>query len=69
MLRSDRAKRTREVVTEADAGVVGYVCDVEERTMTAAQVSEENPRSRAMVGSTGCLRFVIRDGLDRVDMN
>lgn len=56
-------------MTEDDAGVVGYVCNFDERAMTAAQVSEENPRSRAMVGSTGCLRFVIRDGLDRGDMN
>lgn len=56
-------------MTEDDAGVVGYVCNFDERAMTAAQVSEESRRGKAAVGQTGGLRFVVRDGLDRVDMN
>ena len=48
----------REVLEPIYAGVVGYVCNFDERVMTAAQVSEESPRSRATVGPTVRLGFV-----------
>ncbi|MBS5492738.1 MAG: hypothetical protein KHX35_10300 [Sutterella wadsworthensis] len=42
-------------MTEDDAGVVGYVCNFDERAMTAAQLSEESRKGKVAVGQTGVL--------------
>lgn len=45
----------REALEPIYAGVVGYVCNFDERAMTTAQLSEESRKGKAAVGQTGVL--------------